>query len=41
MKELTVQNKVDKEAKKAQVTGKTLASEVNKNPPGGVQKSCI
>ena len=33
--------KADKEAKKAQVTAKALPSQVNKNSPGGVQKSRI
>ena len=38
-KELAAQKKADREAKKAQITSKVLLSQVNKNPPGGVQKS--
>ena len=33
--------KADREAKKAQDIAKALASQVNKNPPGGIQKSCM
>ncbi len=40
-KKLAAQKKADREAKKAQVTVKTLASSVNKNSPGNVQKSRI
>ena len=38
-KELTAQKKVDKKAKKAQVTVKAFFSWINKNLSGGIQKS--
>ena len=40
-KELAAQKKADREAKKAQVTAKAFSSRINKNLPGGVQKSRI
>lgn len=40
-RKFAAQKKADREAKKAQVTAKALASQVNKNPLGGVQKSRI
>ena len=36
-KELAVQKKADREAKKAQITAKTFFNWINKNPPDGVQ----
>lgn len=38
-RDLAVQKKAEREAKKAQLAAEKLASQVNKNSPGGVQKS--
>ena len=35
-KELVIQKKTDRKAKKAQVTAKAFSIRINKNPPGGV-----
>lgn len=38
-RELAAQKKAEREAKKAHLAAEKLATQVNKNPPGGVQKS--
>lgn len=38
-KELAAQKKAEREAKKAHLVAEKLATQVKKNPPGGVQKS--
>ena len=38
-RELAVQKKTEREAKKAHLAAEKLATQIIKNPPGGVQKS--